>query len=116
MKKSRVLLQIRKIVILCAIGFGLITLTAEAQVKKVALAVDFSKTYQTIENFGASDAWSGQFVGNWPEVKKNEIADLLFSNGVKKDGSPKGIGLTLWRFNIGAGSTEQGKASGIKDE
>ena len=116
MKKSRVLSPIVKIVILCAIAIGLITLTAEAQVKKVTLAIDFSKTYQIIENFGASDAWSGQFVGNWPEVKKNEIADLLFSNEVKKDGSPKGIGLTLWRFNIGAGSTRQGALSGIKDE
>jgi O-glycosyl hydrolase len=116
MKRSRLLSSIKKIVILCSTAIGLITLTAKAQVKKVTLAIDFSRTYQTIENFGASDAWSGQFVGNWPEVKKNEIADLLFSNGVKKDGSPKGIGLSLWRFNIGAGSTGQGTVSGIKDE
>lgn len=31
------------------------------------------------------------------------------------DGSPKGIGLSLWRFNIGAGSCEQGDSSYIKD-
>jgi hypothetical protein len=31
-------------------------------------------------------------------------------------GQPKGIGLSLWRFNIGAGTAEQGAASGIKDE
>lgn len=116
MKKSRFLSPIKKTVILCFITTGLIALTASAQVKKVTLEIDFSRTYQTIENFGASDAWSGQFVGNWPEVKKSEIADLLFSNGLKKDGSPKGIGLSLWRFNIGAGSTGQASASGIKDE
>ncbi len=63
--------------------------------------------FQTIDNFGASDAWSCQFVGNWPEEQKNRIADLLFSLEMKKDGSPLGIGLSSWRFNIGAGSTEQ---------
>ena len=72
--------------------------------------------YQTIEHFGASDAWSCQFVGsNWPDAKKNEIADYLFSRGSEPDGSPKGIGLTLWRFNIGAGSAQQGNSSGISD-
>lgn len=94
----------------------LLTTTTEGQVKKLTVAIDASKTYQTIENFGASDAWAGQFIGNWPEVKKNEIADLLFSNAVSKDGSPKGIGLSLWRFNIGAGTAAQAAASGIKDE
>ena len=29
-------------------------------------------------------------------------------------GAPKGIGLSSWRFNIGAGSAEQGDASDIK--
>src|SRR5690606_39927671 len=32
------------------------------------------------------------------------------------DGSPEGIGLSLWRFNIGAGSFEQGVASGIRTD
>ncbi len=72
-------------------------------------------TYQTIHNFGASDAWSCQFVGNWPDEQKNRIADLLFSMENGEDGSPKGIGLSTWRFNIGAGSTRQGSNSGIDD-
>lgn len=80
------------------------------------LIIDPAKTYQVIENFAASDAWSAQFVGNWPAAKKNAIADLLFSTGNFPDGSPKGIGLSMWRYNIGAGSREQGKESGIKDE
>ncbi|HSC39692.1 MAG TPA: glycoside hydrolase, partial [Chitinophagaceae bacterium] len=42
-----------------------------------------------------------------------KIADLLFSMDTLSDGSPKGIGLSLWRFNIGAGSFEQGDTSGI---
>jgi len=64
-------------------------------------------TFQTIHNFGASDAWSCQYVGNWPDEQKNRVADLLFSLEEKEDGSPKGIGLSCWRFNIGAGSSEQ---------
>ncbi len=71
--------------------------------------------YQTIHNFGASDAWTTQFVGNWPLEKKSAIADLLFGLEFDASGSPKGIGLTAWRFNIGGGSAEQGDLSSIKD-
>lgn len=85
-------------------------------IDKAVIAFDPSKTYQTIDNFGASDAWACQFVGNWPDEKKNAIADLLFSYDTLSDGSPKGIGLSLWRYNIGAGSVNQGTNSGIGDE
>jgi len=78
--------------------------------------IDATKTYQTITNFAASDAWAGQFVGNWPTAKKEAIADLLFSTESDAGGQPKGIGLSMWRVNLGAGSAEQGEASGIKDE
>lgn len=72
-------------------------------------------TFQTIHNFGASDAWSCQFVGNWPDEQKNQVADLLFSLNEKNDGSPDGIGLSCWRFNIGAGSAEQTTDTKIND-
>ncbi len=75
-----------------------------------------SKQYQTIENFGASDAWSCQFVGRWPDAKRTAIADLLFSLETTSIGQPSGIGLSLWRFNLGAGSAQQGDNSGITDE
>jgi O-glycosyl hydrolase len=75
--------------------------------------IDINKKYQTIDNFGASDCWTVQFLGNWPESKKNTMADWLFSQEMDKEGKPKGIGLSLWRFNIGGGSTEQGEASSI---
>lgn len=91
-------------------------MTSYAQTKQLKLSIDPTKTYQTIDNFGASDAWACQFVGTWPDSKKNKIADLLFSNENNADGSPKGIGLSMWRFNIGAGSAEQGNDSGIRDE
>jgi O-glycosyl hydrolase len=81
------------------------------------IIINSSKTYQTVEGFGASDAWRCQFVGlNWPEEKKQRIAELLFSNEIDKNGNPKGIGLSFWRFYIGAGTTEQGASSNIRNE
>ncbi|EON78247.1 putative xylanase [Lunatimonas lonarensis] len=83
--------------------------------ESVVIQVNLSETHQTIAHFGASDAWSCQFVGNWPDGKRDRIADLLFSRSFEADGSPTGIGLSLWRFNLGAGSASQGVASGIRD-
>ncbi|WP_240047214.1 glycoside hydrolase [Hymenobacter nivis] len=82
----------------------------------VTVRIDAAQTYQTISNFAASDAWAGQFVGRWPAAKKEAIADLLFSTAAGPGGQPLGIGLSQWRVNLGAGSAEQGEASGIKDE
>ena len=81
------------------------------------LTLNGNLTQQTVHSFGASDAWSCQFVGkNWPEIKKGQIADWLFSKEFDDNNSPKGIGLTTWRFNIGGGSAQQGSASDINDE
>ncbi|MDB4920250.1 glycoside hydrolase [Mucilaginibacter sp.] len=89
---------------------------SNGQDKAITVTIDLLKTHQTISNFGASDAWSCQFIGNWPDEKRNKIADLLFSGDTLATGAPKGIALSLWRFNIGAGSTQQDRQSGIKDE
>lgn len=81
------------------------------------LKINLDANLQTMESFGASDAWQCNTIGkNWPLNKKNAIADLLFSHDVDSQGNPKGIGLSLWRFNLGSGSAEQGEASGITDE
>lgn len=81
------------------------------------LKINLTADLQTMEGFGASDGWQCQFVGkNWPLAKRNQMADLLFSKELDADGNPKGIGLSLWRFNLGAGSAEQGDASFINDE
>jgi O-glycosyl hydrolase len=78
------------------------------------IRIDPSKAFQTIDGFGASDAWRCDLVGkNWPEAKRKRIADLLFSRETDERGNPKGIGLSLWRFYIGAGTAEQGEASDI---
>jgi len=44
------------------------------------------------------------------------MADWLFSMDTTTQGQPIGIGLSAWRFNIGAGSAEQGNASDISAE
>lgn len=69
---------------------------------------------QTIEHFGASDAWSMQNIGLWnEEAEQQQIADWLFSTENDANGQPKGIGLSIWRFNLGAGSAYQGDSSHI---
>lgn len=81
------------------------------------MSIKLSQEQQTIDGFGASDAWRCQMVGKyWPEAKKNAIADMLFSRETDENGNPKGIGLSIWRFYLGAGSMEQGEESDISDE
>lgn len=80
----------------------------------ITVRIDPATTHQAIDGFGASDAWQCQFVGKrWPLETRERIADWLFSREVDSDGNPRGIGLSIWRFNIGAGSAEQGTNSGI---
>ena len=76
--------------------------------------IQTSTPRQTIQHFGASDAWSMQFIGLWDnEAEQQKIADWLFSTENDAQGQPRGIGLSVWRFNLGAGSAEQGDASQI---
>ena len=85
--------------------------------KPIKVSINLNQAYQTIHSFGASDCWSIKYIGkNWPDAKRNEIADLLFSKGFDANGDPKGIGLSMWRSNIGAGSFEQGTASNISSD
>ncbi|PSW22321.1 xylanase [Photobacterium sanctipauli] len=79
----------------------------------VTIDVDINETKQTIHSFGASDAWSiNPTINKWQAEGNEEaianLADLLFS-------TDNGIGLSAWRFNIGAGSAEQGADSFIRD-
>ena len=78
--------------------------------------IDLNKTYQVIESFSASDCWAPNYIGKyWNETEKENIAKLLFSQEIK-NGQPEGIGLSGWRFNLGAGTANQGAASGIDDK
>lgn len=71
------------------------------------IELNFDQEHQIIDHFGASGGFQDQWVGKWPEAKKNEVAKLLFSKGLDANGNPEGIGLSLWRTYIGDGSAEQ---------
>ncbi len=77
------------------------------------LNIRYDQRHQRIEGFGASDAWSiNPIISQW-ELKGQQdrieaLADLLFS-------TKNGIGLSAWRFNVGAGSAAQGEDSDIPD-
>ncbi len=82
---------------------------AVSQIREIR--IDPSEICQTIENFAASDAWSGNFVGQyWDEKQKGQIAEWLFSREFDLSGNPAGIGLSMWRVNLGAGTLEQDSA------
>jgi O-glycosyl hydrolase len=70
--------------------------------------IDYTDIKQTIHHFGASDAWSVEIIGkSWPLAKREAIARYLFSNQMDPNGHPEGIGLSMWRVNIGDGSADQ---------
>lgn len=81
--------------------------------KPTYFTVNTKQPCQTMEHFGASDCWTMKYIGTWPIEKQQKIADWLFSMDCNEQGQPKGIGLSLWRFNIGAGSCLQNEQSGI---
>ena len=63
-----------------------------------ATTIDTNRTYQEIEGFGASEAWWAQEVGEWENA--DEIMEMLYSE-------ENGIGLDIYRYNLGAGSEDQ---------
>lgn len=75
------------------------------------LIINTDITYQTIESFGTSGCWWSQYVGGWDKEYGNsgrsvreKIALLLFDKDY-------GIGLTNYRYNLGAGSADSGKGN-----
>lgn len=67
-----------------------------------------NKKHQTMRSFGASGAWWAQVVGAWDDIdpesgmeKRERISQLLFD-------PVEGIGITCFRYNIGAGSMHSG--------
>lgn len=79
----------------------------------VQLTLDANTKFQKIESFGASGAWWSQDVGGWKEkegnlTKRDKIAQLLFD---KKEG----IGLSSYRYNLGAGSGDTKNSPKITD-
>ena len=82
----------------------------------ITVNIDANTTYQTIDGFASSDAWNMDFIGKyWSQNSKDDIAKMLFSQKIT-NGQPEGIGLSMWRVNLGGGTAEQGDGSGIEQE
>ena len=73
-------------------------------VNESIIHIDLADRHQTVRNFGASDAWACQFIGVWPDEKRNQVADWLFSQEVDDAGkefkesvhSVINYGVALW--------------------
>ena len=128
MKSAVFLFAIRKNTYLCAIqrkhcmkgftntilmGAALFCMSGQMSAQNVTKFQVINHPQQTIDGFGASDAWSMWQIGTWEDSLQTKVADWLFSSENFVDGSPKGIGLSIWRFNAGAGSATQGDAAQI---
>lgn len=93
-----------RFLILIVLNVSLLSLNAQVH----QIIIEPEMMYQCIDNFAASDAWSSNFVGKyWGNKQKEQIAEWLFSQEVDASGNPKGIGLSLWRVNLGGGTLEQ---------
>ena len=73
------------------------------------ITVDSSEKFQTYRSIGASGAWWAQIVGDWSHIDpesgmqvRDRISQLLYSK-------ENGIGMQVFRYNIGAGSKHSGK-------
>ncbi len=72
------------------------------------IKINPQKIYQKYEGIGASGAWWAQIVGGWTnkgengEEIRNAVSRLLYDKKY-------GIGLNIYRYNIGGGSAQSGK-------
>lgn len=101
--------------VLLFVTFGL--LMSVTTIAQKTITINAAEKHQTIYGFGASDAWNMNYVGRfWSNDVKEALAKYLFSQELSNTGKATGIGLSRWRFNIGAGSEEQGVNSNIEAE
>ena len=76
-----------------AVDLSIVVVAMSVLLLNVALGGNYSFVinpavrHQTMDNFGANDAWYLQNIGGWSETNKTHIADLLFS-------TTQGIGLS----------------------
>lgn len=75
------------------------------------IQVNREKKFQTFKGFGVSGAWWAQEVGGWEHIDdesnmsvRDRISELLYSK-------TEGIGLRIYRYNIGAGSKYSNKGN-----
>ena len=84
----------KRLILIAALPLSISLKPLAAQNEKIFI-IDKQTVYQEIDNFSASDAWRCAFIGkNWPQEKKEKIADLLFKREFDKKGNPIGMALT----------------------
>lgn len=73
------------------------------------IQIDKNRKHQKFEGFGASGAWWAQEVGGWTHTDaqsgmpvRDRISQLLYDR-------VRGIGLRIYRYNLGSGSKQSGK-------
>lgn len=96
--------------------FDDISLGAGEALPPAKVTVNTATSYQTIQDFGASDCWTAEYVSDYFKTDREKAAKWLFSQQIDSNGNPEGIGLSCWRVNLGAGSASQGTSSNIDDE
>ncbi len=65
----------------------------------ISVELDTATSYQTLEGFGASSAWTYQDLGAIEDTAtQKEIIEMLYGNS--------GMRLNIFRYNVGAGSIE----------
>lgn len=87
--------------------------TPNFSLSSVNVSVNPDLTILEMEGFGASDCWLPSQIGQYWSGSRQQLARWLFSKNISKSGEPEGIGLSMWRVNLGAGSKEQGDESKI---
>ena len=56
-----------------------------AQHPAIHFEIETDQPCQTMDYFGASDCWSMQFIGLWPQEKQNQVADWSVRKTMKTD-------------------------------
>ena len=98
--------MIRLITFLLLLPLGIVAISPMG--KADTLTINEEATHQTFESFGTSGSWWSQYVGTWDtkylntmRTNRERIATLLYDPNY-------GIGLTNYRYNLGAGSADSG--------
>lgn len=106
MKKIKTVISLTAVALVLAVVLSGCALTSQLNPTglKNCVAADTSVTYQTITGWGASSAWWSQTVPSSSPASAR-LASMLYSSD--------GIGLTVYRYNIGGGSADLTQEDGI---
>ncbi|RPE28552.1 RICIN domain-containing protein [Kitasatospora cineracea] len=87
---------------LAALAAGTLTAppaAAEEAAAHVTVRLDPSYQQQPFQGWGTALAWFANATGDWPDAKRNELADALYG--------ANGLGFTVARYNIGGGDSPE---------